>query len=53
MSDKSLKEFPEPDIQDKKITLPQNAAKQVGLNRVRHLDEILDRKFLKTYFEQK
>jgi hypothetical protein len=53
MSNKSLKDFPEPNIKNEKITLPRNTIKPVGVNRVHYLDEILDDKFLKRYFEQK
>tara|TARA_B110000046_G_scaffold140034_2_gene146562 strand:+ start:1908 stop:2093 length:186 start_codon:yes stop_codon:yes gene_type:complete len=53
MSDTSLKDLPEPDVKNKKITLPRNTVKQTGNKNVQYLDEILDDTFLKRYFEQK
>jgi hypothetical protein len=54
MVKKSLKELPEPDIKNKKITLSRkDDNKGDNKKKVRHLDEILDKSFLKDYFEQK
>lgn len=54
MVKKSLKDLPEPNIKNKKITLSRNDDnKKENKKIIRHLDEILDNTFLKEYFEQK
>lgn len=54
MENKLLKELPVPDIKDEKITFSRKSDNKEGKkNKVRHLDEMLEKSFLKDYFEQK
>ena len=52
MENESLEKLPLPDLKNQKITLPRDN-KEEKKNKVRHLDDMLDKSFLKEYFEQK
>jgi len=53
MENKLLKELPVP-VLDAKITLHDRVDNKEGKkNKVRHLDDMLEKSFLKEYFEQK
>ena len=54
MVKKSLKELPVPDIKKQKITIAHKREDKKDTKRkVSHLDEMLDKSFIKDYFEQK
>lgn len=54
MENKSLDKLPAPDLKNQKITHSRkNDNKEGKKNKVRHLDDMLDKSFLKEYFEQK
>jgi hypothetical protein len=52
MVKKSLKNLPIPNIEKKHLTRSRKSQDKAD-KKVRHLDEMLDKSFLKDYFEQK
>ena len=51
--DKTLEELPAPKLTNLKISLLKSIIDKVKKIQVSHLDDLLDKKFLTTYFQEK